>query len=159
LSRFEQLDLTLSAGREPADWFEWMRAVLAVDENLHGGTAGVADTAFYGRVRSFAARYGAPAEARSAIDFLEGISAWDWPKAAVAAKLLVASADSATWIPDALLRNGGVVAHIKVGDVAGARELLRTFAKRTTTDRFRERLLSAYLISRDSTMRAKMGWK
>ena len=159
LSRSEQLDLILSSGHEPGDWFEWMRAALAVDDDLHAGTAGVADTAFYERLRGFATRHGAPAEARTAIDFLEGISAWDWPKAAVAAKLLVATSDSAAWLPDPLLRNGGVVAHIKVGDVAGAQELLRTFAKRTNADRFRERLLSAYLISRDSTMRAKMGWK
>ena len=158
LSRAHQLDLLLSSARPPADWYEWMRDVLAVDEDLHGGTAGVSDSAFFRRVRGFAAQHGAPAEARSAIDFLEGISAWDWPKTVVASKLLVASVDSVTWIPDALLRNGAVVAHIKVNDVPGAQEVLKTFAKRTSADRFRERLLSAYLISRDSTMRAKMGW-
>jgi hypothetical protein len=158
LSRAHQLDLVLSSGRPPADWYEWIRDVLAVDEDLHGGTAGVADTAFFRRVRGFATQHGAPAEARSAIDFLEGISAWDWPKAAVASKLLIASVDSVTWIPDPLLRNGAVVAHLKVNDAPGAQDVLKTFAKRTNADRFRERLLSAYLISRDSTMRAKMGW-
>lgn len=159
LSRIHRLELTLASGRPPADWPEWMALVLEVDEDLHGGTAGVVDSAFFRSVRSYAARQGAPAEARSAVDFLEGIGAWDWPKAAVASKLLIASIDSSTWIPDALLRNGGVLAHIKVGDVEGATEILRTFAKRTNADRFRERLLTSYLISRDSTLSDKMGWR
>ena len=159
LNRIEQLDLALGSNRPPADWAEWMKSVLAVDEDLHGGTAGVIDSAFFRRVRAFAARQGAPAETRSAIDFLEGIGAWDWPKTVVAAKLLIASQDSMVWIPDALLRNGAAVAHIKLNDVEGAKQILRTFAKRTNSDRFRERLISAYLISRDSTMRRQMGWK
>jgi spermidine synthase len=159
LSRIDRLYLMLSSGRPPADWYEWMRTVIDADEDLHGGTAGVADSAFFRDVRGFASRYGAPAEARSAIDFLEGISAWDWPKAVVSSKLLIASADSVTWIPDPLLRNGSVVAHLKVNDVTGAQDVLKRFAKRTNADRFKERLLSAYLISRDSTMSAKMGWR
>ena len=159
LNRIEQLDLVLASPRPPADWPEWMKAVIAVDEDLHGGTAGVVDSAFFRRVRAFASRHGAPAEARAAIDFLEGIGAWNWPTVVVASKLLIASQDSLVWIPDPLLRNGAAVAHIKLNDVDGAKQVLRTFAKRTSSDRFRERIISAYLISRDSTMRRQMGWK
>jgi hypothetical protein len=159
LYRVDQLERMMETPRPPGDWHVWMQAVVAVDDDLHAGTAGVVDSAFFSKVRQFAARNGAPAEARAGIDFLQGIGAWNWPQAAVAAKLLMASQDSLDWIPDPLLRNGAAVAFIKLNDTNGAKEVLQTFAKRGQQDRFRERLISSYLISRDSTLRRKMGWQ
>jgi hypothetical protein len=62
-------------------------------------------------------------------------------------------------MPDPLLRNGAVVSYIMLRDTAGAKEVLRKFARRTDSDQFRERLIASFLIYQDSTMRRKMGWK
>jgi len=71
----------------------------------------------------------------------------------------MASTDSVAWIPDELLRNGAAVAGLMVHDVHDARNVLRAFAKRTSNDLFRERLIGAYVISQDPALRAKMKWK
>jgi len=159
LYRVDQLDRLTSSGRAPADWHSWMSAVIQVDADLHSGTAGVVDTAFFDGLRQFTSRAGAPSEARAAVDFLHGIGAWNWPEAAVASKALMSSTDSLGWIPDPLLRNGAVVSYIMLRDTAGAKEVLRKFARRTDSDQFRERLIASFLIYQDSTMRKKMGWK
>jgi spermidine synthase len=159
LYRIDELDRMTSSNRPPADWHSWMDAVVQVDQDLHSGTAGVVDTAFFDKVRQFASRAGAPAEARAALDFLHGIGAWNWPEAAVSARALIASRDTVVWIPDVLLRNGATVAFIMLHDAAGAKEMLQTFAKRTDEDQFRDHLLGAYLIYQDPAMRRKMGWK
>jgi hypothetical protein len=71
----------------------------------------------------------------------------------------MASADTLDWIPDALLRNGAAVAFIKIRDHEGAKEVLRHFARRTTDDAFRDRLIGAYLVYADTTLRGRMGWR
>lgn len=159
LFRLDQLDRVAASSRAPADWHAWMREVVQSDQDLHEGTAGVVDTAFFEAQRRFAARTGAPAEARAAIDFLQGIGAWDWPRAVIASKALLASADTVEWIPDVLLRNGSAVAHIKVRDFDGAKGVLREFARRTDEDAFRDRLIGSYLIYADTTLRKQMGWQ
>jgi predicted membrane-bound spermidine synthase len=157
--RIDQLERMSATSEPPADWHAWMGEVVQADADLHEGTAGVVDTGFFERQRRFAARNGAPAEARSALDFLQGIGGWDWPRAVIAGKALIASTDSLIWVPEVLLRNGAAVAHIKVGDYEGAKVVLREFAKRTNDDSFRDRLIGAYLIYADTTLRKQMGWK
>ncbi len=159
LYRRDQLDRMTATPRPPADWHSWMKAVVEVDEDLHGGTAGVADTGFFGTMRRFAAGHGAPVEARAGIEFLNGIAAWDWPKAAISSEALVATTDSIEWIPDFLLRNGAAVAYTMIGDTTGARDVLRTFARRTNDDRFRERVIASYLVYQDTALRRRRGWK
>jgi len=159
LFRLDALERIDASGRAPADWHAWFDAVLESDGDIHTGTSGVVDTAFFSNVRGYAARAGAPAEARSALDFLHGISSWNWPEAAVASRALMASNDPSAWIPDALLRNGAAVSFIMLRDTAGAAEVLRHFARRGTEDQLRERLIESYLIYQDSTMRRKRGWK
>ncbi len=159
LYRADALDRLTSSPTPPSDWHEFMSAVVRVDADIHSGTAGVVDTAFFRRMRQYAAGSGAPAEARAGLDFLHGIGAWNWPETAVASKALIASTDSVPWIPDVLLRNGAAVAYIMMRDTTGAKEVLATFAKRTYEDRFRERMLASYLVYQDSTLRRRRGWK
>jgi spermidine synthase len=159
LYRQDALDRMTASSRAPADWHEFMKAVVEVDGDIHSGTAGVVDSAFFRQVRAYAARAGAPAEARAGIDFLEGIGAWNWPLAATASKTLIDSEDPDEWIPDVLLRNGATVAYTILRDTTGAKEVLRTFAKRTYEDRFRERLLASFLVYGDSTLRKRRGWR
>lgn len=157
--RADALERITTSSRAPADWHEFMRTVVDVDRDLHSGTAGVMDSAFFRDVRNFLNRAGAPAEARAGIDFLEGISAWNWPLAATAAKTLIASQDTVEWVPDVLLRNGAAVANIILRDTTEAKRVLQTFAKRTYDDPFRERLIASYLVYSDSTLRRRRGWQ
>jgi len=159
LYRSAELDMVTSGGRAPADWHAWMTSVLDVDADIHGGTAGVVDSAFFGRLRDFTTRTRAPVEARAALDFLDGIGSWNWPLAAVASKSLMSSPDSLGWIPDPLLRNGAAVSYIMLRDTAGAADVLRRFARRTNADQFRDRLIASYLVYQDSALRRRRGWK
>jgi len=159
LYRLDELDRISASGRPPVDWHAWMDAVVASDADIHSGTAGVADSAFFAAMRAYAARAGAPADVRAALDFLHGIGSWNWPEAAVASRLLMESPDPAPWLPDPLLRNGAAVSYVLLKDTAGATNVLRHFAKRTNEDQLRERLISSFLIYQDSTMRRKMGWR
>jgi spermidine synthase len=156
--RYDQLERVSTADRAPADWNSWAMAVVHVDEDLHAGTAGVVDSAFFRRMRDFAVRNGAPSEARASVDFLEGIGSWNWPQAAAAAETLISSKDTLEWIPPPLLRNGAAVAYTMMSDTTGAKRVLQTFAKRTNEDYFRERLISSALVYRDSTLRKRRGW-
>jgi spermidine synthase len=157
--RLDGMQRLISTSRAPADWHGWMDAVVAVDRDLHSGTAGTVDTAFFEEIRGFASRTGAPVEARAGIDFLHGIGTWNWPEAAVSARALMASRDTVGWIPDVLLRNGAAVSFIMLRDTAGASEVLRKYARRTSDDRFRERLIASYLVYQDTSMRRRRGWK
>jgi hypothetical protein len=130
--------------------------VVASDEEVHGGTAGVVDSALFAALRRYAAAAGAPAEARASVDFLQGMGTWNWPEVIASSKVLETSKDSAGWMPDVLLRNASVVAYIKIRDYEAARQALRVFAQRTDDDSFRERILSSYLIYADSSLKKKL---
>jgi spermidine synthase len=158
MHRVDQVEQSARGSRPPADWGAWMHSVVAADVDLHSGTAGVVDTAFYNAVRAYVTRAGAPVEARASLDFLHGIGAWNWPEAAAAAKLLLDSNSETPWLPSALLRNGAAAAFINVQDTAAAKQVLRTFAQRINEDRMRERIIGSYLISLDPEMRRQMGW-
>lgn len=157
--RRDQLERLMATGSAPVDWHAWLTAVGDVDEDIHGGTAGVVDTAFFARIREFTTRTSAPTEVRAAIDFLHGIGSWNWPETVVSARALMASRDTQAWLPDEFIRNGAAVAFIKLRDYEGARDVLRKYGRTTADDPFRERLIASYLVYADSTTRKKMGWK
>jgi hypothetical protein len=157
--RLDALERITASSRAPADWHEFMRSVVDADRDMHGGTAGVVDSSFFARLRSFVNRTGAPVEARAGIDFLDGIGSWNWPLAATAARTLIASTDSVEWIPDVLLRNGATVANIILRDTTEAKHVLQTFAKRTYEDPFRERMIASFLVYSDTTLRRRRGWQ
>jgi hypothetical protein len=154
--RLDQLMRMAESRKPPADWHRWVEHVVASDEELHSGTAGVADSAFFTTVRRYAAAVGAPAEARASVDFLHGISTWNWPQVVAAVSAIQASKDSVGWLPDVLMRNAVVVAHIKLGNYTGARDALRVFGQRIADDMFRERILSSYLIYADTSLKNRL---
>jgi spermidine synthase len=157
--RLDQLERMSATNRAPTDWHRWVEHVTLSDNELHSGTAGVVDSAFFRNLKAFAARVGAPAEARASVDFLHGIGAWNWPEVIAASNVLQASKDSLRWLPDELVRNGLVTAQIKLRQYDAAGATLRAFAARTSEDAFRERILSSYLVYADTTLRKKVGWK
>jgi len=114
-------DRNLVADAAPGDWNAWLDDFATVEEDLHGGTAGVADEDFYGRVRSFLRAVKAPAGPVAAVDLYHGLAAWDYSEAARAGEILIAQLQGgARWIPTEILRRGTAVARLELGDPVGA---------------------------------------
>jgi predicted membrane-bound spermidine synthase len=137
------------SGDAPPDWRQWVRDMVAAEHELHAGTAGVADSTFFGDVRDFAERHGAPPEAHLAIDFAHAMAAWDFPAAARAADSLLPLATSGrTWYERNALRTGGVIAHLRLGDPAAARRFMVELgqAGAAPPSDLRLMLLNAYLL-------------
>lgn len=147
-ARRQMLDAEMATGRAPADWRVWVQSVAYVEQGLHGGMAGVADSAFYASLRRYLAKTNPPVQARASIDFLHGLAAWDFAEASRAADpLLAATAAGDLWLDADVLRDGAVMAKLATGDRRGAREafkLLISRSSRSTTD-LRTRLLYAYI--------------
>lgn len=141
-------EAVLATGRAPADWRRFVAQALECEGDLHGGTAGVADSAFYARTFAYLGAAGAPDEARATLHFVHGLAAYDWGEANAAAKALrddVARGDR--WVDAELLLDGSVVAGLRAGDVAGARQALtqlRGLVRRRTED-VRDALLDAWV--------------
>jgi hypothetical protein len=138
----------LAGGRPPADWHRWVAHAADVEEELHGGTAGVADRAFYARVFAYLDAARAPREVRASIAFLHGLAAYDFAEAADAAEVLVAAlARDDRWLRPSLLHDGAVVAAVRLGDPARATRLFTATAPhaRRSTDDLRSELLSAWI--------------
>ncbi len=154
--RLDQLMRMAETRTPPADWHRWVEHVVASDEELHGGTAGVVDSAFFATLRRYAAAAGAPAEARAAVDFLHGIGVWNWAEVLASANVLETSKDSIGWVPDPLIRNATIIAHIKTRNYSAARGVLQVYAQRSSEDSFRERILSSYLIYADTSLKNKL---
>jgi predicted membrane-bound spermidine synthase len=125
LYRRATLDALLAAGRAPADWHRFVGHVLACEDDWHGGSAGVADPAFYDPVARYLLATGAPREATAAVQFARALAAYDWPAARAAGEVLLAAyARGDQWIDTAMLHDGGTVAALMTGDPAGARRVL-----------------------------------
>ncbi|HEU4566274.1 MAG TPA: fused MFS/spermidine synthase [Gemmatimonadaceae bacterium] len=148
LQRQWALHASLAAGTPPRDWRLWLNSVLTTERDIHGGTAGVADGAFYDAVQGFAARHGAPPEVRDALAFWRALAEWDFPAAARLADALVPAAQGRLpWIAPDDLRDGAVVARLRTGDIAGARRIFTELAPRSerAATNLRTRLLEAYI--------------
>jgi spermidine synthase len=115
----------LASGRPPVDWPRFVDHALDIADDLHGGTAGVADSAFFGRLFAYHAAQHAPREAVAAAHLSHGLAAWSWAEAADAADSLAgAQTRGARWVQPELVLDGGVVSALKLGDPARARRLL-----------------------------------
>ncbi len=125
LERYRTFSLTVNLERPPEDWLRFSTLTAEVEELLHGGTAGVADTLFYVRLFDYLRGQEAPLEARAAADFLYGAAAWDHERASRAAGILLDPAEAGEdWVPRVQLLEGGVLARLALGDAEGAREVL-----------------------------------
>ena len=155
-ARRQMLEAEMSSGKAPGDWQVWVQSVAWVEAGVHGGMAGMADTAFYGSLYAYLERAHAPATARASIDFLYGLATWDYPKAARAADPLIAEGERGQlWLDGDELRDGAVIAKLAVGDRAGARAAFRGLISRSArkiTD-LRTRLLFSYIADTADTKR------
>jgi predicted membrane-bound spermidine synthase len=144
-----ELESTLAGSVPPPDWKRWTRSALDVERYTHAGSAGVIDARFYASLDAFMARMHAPAQARQSIGLRRALASWDFKAASAYADSLEPMAialDAWTGVDE--IREGGVVAKLKLGDPVGARRLwvaLSPVASRPA-DALRSLLLNAYLI-------------
>jgi hypothetical protein len=154
--RAHAIDRLVSSNVAPLDWHVWAGAVRESEEVRGGGTSGVADTAFFAAVDRYMDAQHAPPAARASIDFIHGLAGWDFARASRAADLLVPIAIKGDlWMPADELREGAVVARLKIGDVRGARAALDQLAPRTVRDvnDVRPQLLAAWVAIAEKAKR------
>ncbi len=147
VSRFYQL---MADGKPPTSWHRWMASFTDAEGLLHAGSAGVADTGFFHAVYAYLDRAHAPSDARAAVDFTHGLAAWNFPQVSQAADTLIGEflRDSLPWIGINDLRNGTVVARLKLGDLNGAQRAFKALAPATARSDFTAQLLAADLVMR-----------
>ena len=145
LYRKRTLEAMMAHDAPPADWQLWFRTVTTVEADLHGPAAGVADEKFYGALQRYLARAHAPDVAVASAELVHALAVWDFPAASRAADKVMADPSFGTgWVPPDMLREGGVVAKLMTGDIAGARRMFDRLTSAGQTD-LRSRILGAYL--------------
>ncbi|HET9325620.1 MAG TPA: spermidine synthase [Candidatus Eisenbacteria bacterium] len=117
--------LTPPAGTDPHQWLE---NAIQSEEDLHRGSIGWVDEAFYDRVFSLA-RQG-PRPALQALEWLRALEAHDWPRAAALTdSVIMASARAPRpWVHPSLVLGAGTTAKLAMGDLEGARRVYRACA-------------------------------
>ncbi len=151
LYRVDRFERQLTESAAPTDWHLWMESFLKSEELLHGGSSGVADEGFYGRVNSYLARARAPDDVHAAVNFAHGLASWTFAEASLAADTLIAEflRDSLPWLSVAELRNGTVVSRLRLGDLGGARRAFKALAPDADESDFITQLLAADLEQRE----------
>ncbi len=143
--------LQMASDRPPASWEVWLTDVLAIDDALHNGTAGVADSAWYRPLTQYLTRVEAPERAQRMVGFLQATRAWDWPAVIDHGERLIAlgAQRPVAPVPADLLRDALAVAHIATGDAAAARRVFDQLAGRTgrPAGDIRTRLLEAWITA------------
>jgi predicted membrane-bound spermidine synthase len=119
------LDALARANQPPGDWRAWLAKVQDVEDGIDGGLAGSIDSSFYAMIEGYLQRQAAPPPVRTAVGYMKALSSWNWPAAAATSdSLLLLDRRGQRWMGAEILRAGGVVAHLKVGDVPGARRFM-----------------------------------
>jgi len=125
LEAYRAYSLRLNLERPPPDWRRFMLLAAGVEGQIHGGTAGVADSLFFGRLFQYLRAQDAPLEARAMGDFLFGVASWEHERTSRALGILLdASRRGEDWLPGHELLEGGVLARLALGDTEGAQEVL-----------------------------------
>ena len=156
VERSRSVDRLVASTTAPVDWHVWSAAVRESEELRSGGTAGVADSAYFAALESYMSAQHAPTEARAIVAFLEGLAQWDFGKAWRASEVLVPLAVKGDhWMPVDELREGAVLARLQLGDVAGARRVLQALAPQSARDAndVRPQLLEAWISAKGAEQR------
>ena len=144
-----QTFLLLSQGdTQLGSWETWAQGFSKAATELHWGTVGWTDEAFYRTVRSFLDRAGAPFEARAVVDLHQAVGELDWAEAAAAADALVSPvADGERWMQSATLLDAAVLAYLHTDRPADARHTLEALVPVTARapGHLRHRVLAALI--------------
>jgi hypothetical protein len=147
--RRRSFDALIAARTPPPDWHRWVALLFPVDRDVHGGSPGSLDTTFYRPIDGFLDRVGAPPDVRQSVQFLKAADGWDFEAVQRIGDGLIRKAKAGeVWIPVDYLRDATVTAHLKSGDVAGARAALAALLPLVSRDAgsdLRTHLLRAHI--------------
>jgi hypothetical protein len=147
--RHWELYSTLASGAPPPDWKRWTTSALDVERYIHAGTAGVTDESYYALLALYMARTHAPDRARQSIAMRHALASWDFKAAsALADSLAPAALTYDAWMSADEIREGGMIAKLKLGDPLAARRfwVSLSHAASRPAESIRSLLLDAYLI-------------
>jgi predicted membrane-bound spermidine synthase len=147
--RQRSLEAYFASKLAPSDWYHFVTLALDVERDVHGGAAGVADESFYGPLFSYMKAVKAPAGAVAAISYSYALAKWDWHRALAAGDTLMRQySDTTEWVPVDFLRDGLIVAQLRLGDPIGARRISNALARRArSSESLRSMMLESYLVA------------
>ena len=123
--RLADFRAALRTGRPPEDWQEWSRDALELEDVLHAGSAGVADSSWFRPVARYADRAGAPPAIRALLRFRFAMARHDWPRVvAEIDRVMPLMTVSRPPMSPTTFRSAAVVALLKAGPLARAESLL-----------------------------------
>jgi hypothetical protein len=148
--RHRTLEAFFASGIAPSNWRSFVHLALDVERDVHGGAAGVANESFYESLFAYMRAAKAPPAAVAAINYTYALASWDWRRALSAgdtlAQLYIGGID---WVPIDFLRDGLVVAQLRLGDPIGARRTAGALASYSGRDpqALRSLMLESYIIA------------
>ncbi len=148
LYRYQRARTLLGFDDPPADWGSWLREVL--EGGGWGGSTGweLYNRAYLEEVEATALRLGAPEGVAAALSFVGALEGRDLPELIQPSELLAREiAEGRRWLNPGLVLDAGVMARVREGAPAEAREffsLLAPLSGRSFLD-LRMRLLRAHL--------------
>jgi hypothetical protein len=147
--RHRSLQAYFSSKLAPSNWRHFVNLALEVERDVHGGAAGVAADAFYTPLFAYMKSVKAPPAAVAAISYSHALASWDWRRALAAGDTLMrAYEDSTEWVPVDFLRDGMVVAQLRLGDPIGARRSATALARHARdNESLRSMMLESYLVA------------
>ncbi len=144
----QRLALELRSGRAPVDWPLWFAELLLAERDLHQGTMGRVDAAWYADAERYMLANNAPDGAVSAWRFLRAAVTYDWAKAAAEVPRQIAERDrGVAWLAPELLLDAAVLARLRTGDATGAKAAFARLsdAAGRASDDVRTRMLEALI--------------
>jgi hypothetical protein len=135
LDRVWQWKNWVLADRTPPDWDIWARQTVLVEQDLHQGTVGVVDEAFYETLHAYLDRHSPPLDVCAAFTFLEAVRRWDFaPAAKLSAPLVEKAAANESVIPVDRLLAGAVTAAIATGNPTAAEQYVERLGGQLPAD-------------------------
>lgn len=154
LRRF-RLELEMATARPPIDWQIWWADAMVTERDLHQGTMGIVDTAFYSAVEEYLTSVDAPAGPLAALRFQRAASTYDWTGAAREVEFLLEERSrGATWVHPGFLLDAAVLARLRSGDVIGARAAFVRLAASSgrPLDDLRTLLLDSHVMAAEQSL-------
>ena len=146
-------DTLISTRTPPPDWHRWVALLFEGDRDVHDGSPGSLDTTFYRPIDGFLNRVGAPPGVRQSVEFLKAADGWDFEAVQrVGDELIRKAKGGEVWIPVDYLRDATVSAHLRNGDLDGAKSAFTAMLPMVSHDAvadLRTRLLRAHIYSGD----------
>jgi predicted membrane-bound spermidine synthase len=146
--RYRSLEAYFASRIAPSNWRHFVNLALEVERDVHGAAAGDADEQFYSALFAYMTAAKAPPVAVAAISYSHALASWDWKRALTSGDTLTrAHIAGEDWVPVDFLRDGLIVASLRLGDPAGARRNSSALAAHARDpETLRSMMLESYLV-------------